>query len=228
LLTASLEKIRKSRILHLSSFAAENEMNLQLDILNLIKNDDVIVSLTPGSIYVREGLDKLKRILACTNIMFLYTEQLDQLLERSNEIQGFNRNLTLEQKVNIFFDWKIQRQMLHAMVLVIKDYSNVESTNIYTNQISVASSFQKYVSFFSHQIDKFNPQDITLLSEDTTGTGDAIAAGFLYGILEGKDIKRCADFGFITAREASQNLGARSNLPTRDLLRKIVDEAQDS
>jgi ribokinase len=228
LLTVSVEEIKKSKILHLSSFAGRNEMNLQLDILNFIKTDDIIVSLTPGAIYVKEGLDELNKILACTNIMFMYTEQLDQLLERSHEIKGFDKNLPLDKKIDIFFDWKIRKQMPHPMVLVIKDYSKIQSNNIYTNQIYVASSFQNYVSFFSHPIKKFNRQDKTLISEDTTGTGDALVAGFLYGILEGEDIETCADFGFITAREASQKLGARSNLLDQDLLRAIVHEAQPS
>ncbi|HBB34240.1 MAG TPA: hypothetical protein DDZ80_05325 [Cyanobacteria bacterium UBA8803] len=226
LLKAAVEKIKKSKILHLSSFAGRNEMDLQLDILNFIKTDDIVVSLTPGAIYVAEGLDQLNRILACTNIMFLYTQQLDQLLERSNEIKGFERHFSLKKKVDIFFEWKMRKQMTHPMVLVIKDYSKDKSNNIYKNQINIASNFDNYVSFLRHPIKKFNRQDKTLISEDTTGTGDALAAGFLYGILEGEEIETCADFGFITSREVSQQLGARSNLPDQDLLRAIVNEAQ--
>jgi sugar/nucleoside kinase (ribokinase family) len=64
--------------------------------------------------------------------------------------------------------------------------------------------------------------NITELSKDTTGAGDALAAGFLYGILEGEDIETCTDFGFIMSREASKKFGARSNLPDQFLLRNYL------
>ncbi len=48
---------------------------------------------------------------------------------------------------------------------------------------------------------------------DTTGAGDAFAAGFLYGLLEGKDIKFCAKIGNWTASRCIARAGARDGLP---------------
>jgi ribokinase len=223
-------QVKKAKILHLTSFAGKPEMELQLSILNQIRGDNIIVSFTPGAIYVAEGLDRLSGILAATNIMFLYTQQLNQLLEHShkmNEIEEFEADLSLKRKIDLFFKWKIKRHIIHPMTIVIKDYSQDKSSSVYQNHIYVASSFGTSTSFFSHENQKFNEQNYrTILPEDTTGTGDALAAGFLYGILEQENIETCADFGFIMSICASRKLGARSNLLDETLLKAIVTKNQ--
>ncbi len=49
---------------------------------------------------------------------------------------------------------------------------------------------------------------------DTTGAGDAFAAGFLYGVLGGKDLFTCGRLGNLVASRAIAAMGARTNLPT--------------
>ena len=49
---------------------------------------------------------------------------------------------------------------------------------------------------------------------DTTGAGDAFAAGFLYGFLKGKDLKQCGLLGDIMARFCIAKIGAREGLPS--------------
>lgn len=218
-------QVKKSKILHLTSFAGKAEMELQLSILEQIKDDNIIVSFTPGAIYVEEGLNQLSGILAGTNIMFLYTQQLNRLLKRSSEmrdIEEFRPDISLERKVKLFFEWRIKKFITHPMIIVIKDYFQDQSNNVYQNQIYVATSFDTSTSFYSHKNQRFNVQSRTILSVDTTGTGDALAAGFLYGILEQKDINICADFGFIMSIYASEKLGARSSLIDETLLTNIV------
>jgi len=49
---------------------------------------------------------------------------------------------------------------------------------------------------------------------DTTGAGDAFAAGFLYGVLGQKDLPTCGRLGNLVASRAIAALGARTGLPT--------------
>lgn len=49
---------------------------------------------------------------------------------------------------------------------------------------------------------------------DTIGAGDAFAAGFLYGLLKGRDLEQCGRLGDITARFSITKIGAREGLPT--------------
>lgn len=54
---------------------------------------------------------------------------------------------------------------------------------------------------------------------DTTGAGDAFAAGFLYGFVNGYSMEKCAYIGNEVAREAVMEIGARP---------KITDELKKS
>jgi len=44
---------------------------------------------------------------------------------------------------------------------------------------------------------------------DTTGAGDSFAAGFLYGLIEGSNLKKSAHFGNVLAAKIIQKFGAR-------------------
>ena len=59
---------------------------------------------------------------------------------------------------------------------------------------------------------------------DTTGAGDAFSAGFLYGLINGKDLYQCGRLGNFVASCCVTKVGARTGLPTlsdlKDILRK--------
>lgn len=50
---------------------------------------------------------------------------------------------------------------------------------------------------------------------DTTGAGDAFCAGFLYGLIKGKDLYTCAKLGNFVASYCITKIGARTGLPTQ-------------
>lgn len=53
---------------------------------------------------------------------------------------------------------------------------------------------------------------------DTTGAGDAFDAGFLYGLIKGKDLRECGVLGNRVASLCIQRMGTRAGLPTKDKL----------
>jgi len=55
---------------------------------------------------------------------------------------------------------------------------------------------------------------------DTTGAGDSYAAGFLYGLTQGKDLKMCGRIGGILAADIISNYGARSKNDLKVVLSK--------
>jgi len=48
---------------------------------------------------------------------------------------------------------------------------------------------------------------------DTTGAGDAFCAGFLYGLIKGKDLYKCGKLGNFVAARCIEKMGARTGLP---------------
>ena len=55
---------------------------------------------------------------------------------------------------------------------------------------------------------------------DTTGAGDLFAAGFLFGFTHGRPLLSCARIGSMAAAEVISHMGARPEVPLRDLLVK--------
>ena len=55
---------------------------------------------------------------------------------------------------------------------------------------------------------------------DTTGAGDAFNAGFLYGLINGKDLNTCGRLGNFVASRCVMSMGARKGLPRLSELKK--------
>ncbi|MEJ2272310.1 MAG: PfkB family carbohydrate kinase [Candidatus Bathyarchaeota archaeon] len=60
----------------------------------------------------------------------------------------------------------------------------------------------------SHLIEGYNVDVV-----DTTGAGDAFNAGFIYGLIIGKDLYTCGMLGNFVASRCVSMIGARSGLP---------------
>jgi ribokinase len=61
---------------------------------------------------------------------------------------------------------------------------------------------------------------------DTTGAGDSFDAGFLFGLIEGKDMATCLRLGQAVAAMKIGGKGARSNLPSRVKLIEFMEKNQ--
>ena len=59
---------------------------------------------------------------------------------------------------------------------------------------------------------------------DSTGAGDSYAAGFLYGIIQGRSLGTCAIIGSIAASEIISHYGARPEVSLRGFVRKKLIE----
>jgi len=54
---------------------------------------------------------------------------------------------------------------------------------------------------------------------DTTGAGDIYAGGFLHGLIKNYSLKKCGEIGSICAGQIITQLGSRSNIDFRELIR---------
>jgi ribokinase len=60
----------------------------------------------------------------------------------------------------------------------------------------------------SHLVEPFEKKLV-----DTTGAGDAFCAGFLYGLINGRDLYECGRLGNFVAARCISRMGARTGLP---------------
>jgi len=56
---------------------------------------------------------------------------------------------------------------------------------------------------------------------DTTGAGDIYAGGFIHGLIKNYTLKKCGEIGSICAGQIITQLGSRSNIDFRELIREI-------
>ena len=56
---------------------------------------------------------------------------------------------------------------------------------------------------------------------DTTGAGDIYAGGFIHGLINNYPLKRCGEIGSICAGHIITQLGSRSNIDFRELIKGI-------
>lgn len=60
--------------------------------------------------------------------------------------------------------------------------------------------------------------------KDTTGAGDLFISGFLYALLQGYDIEKCAKLGCLTGREVCQVQGAEIKNESWDEIKRKLKE----
>ena len=58
---------------------------------------------------------------------------------------------------------------------------------------------------------------------DTTGAGDAFAAGFLYGLIGGHDLETCGRLGNFVAARCIAQVGARAGLPAKEEVEEFLE-----
>jgi ribokinase len=186
----NLDYLNQAKVLHISSFADDRQFKLQVRLMDEISLS-TRVSFSPGALYSAKGLKALAPILARTHVLFLNQGELRDL---TNQTPKRGAQICLEQGC--------------GMVVVTLG----EGIKLEPKGSKRRGTISSYI--------KTNEQEYTIESQnalsivDTTGAGDAFAAGFLYGLLKGKTPEECGQLGNIVASFSLTKLGARQGLPT--------------
>jgi ribokinase len=201
------ELLRSVRIIHVSSFTGVAERRLQESLVRDL-DEDVLLSFTPGALYSAMGADRLSRFLIRTNVLFLYEQQLDQMLAGSSA-QSVKADASVTDKLAILFEWRARRGSVDPFVVVVKRPADF-----------VKGRARKYLSigYGCKSLEEVGGPDASSHGYnvvDSTGAGDALAAGFLFGALLQKAPEECHNLAFLMALAASSALGARAAIPTR-------------
>ncbi|MFQ5925735.1 MAG: carbohydrate kinase family protein [Dehalococcoidia bacterium] len=178
--------INQATMLHLSSFADEGQLVVQKQLMERM-SPSIKVSFAPGSIYAARGLEVMAPIIERTHILFLNRKEAEELT--GEDFQKGARKL-LEQGCRI---------------VAITLGQGIGKGNTIATCYLIAAQGEYMIQA---ERAKKEPE------ADTTGAGDAFAAGFLYGFLRGKGLEECGYLGDLVARLSTTKLGARAGLPS--------------
>ena len=190
-----LTYINQARMLHLSSFADDRQFEVLSQLMDKL-DLSVKLSFAPGALYAVKGLKTLALILKRTDILFINQSEIGQLTGK-DAIAGAESCF---------------KQGCRIIVVTLGTGEKIKKTSA-VGYIRDAEG--EYL---------IKPQDLGA-SMDTTGAGDAFAAGFIYGLLKGKGLEECGRLGDIVARFCISKIGARTGLPT---LNELTQRYQDT
>ncbi len=184
--------LNSPRVIHMSSFAGEDQFNLQIYVTDKV-NNSVTISLSPGMFYVAKGFKALAPLLEKANFVFINRDEIERLTGKGFRA-GAERLIKLGcQTVVVTLGRGLVKDRSHRVAAYIRDVE--KACDIVSDEKS----------------------DFPL---DTTGAGDAFSAGFLFGWLRGKPTKECGLLGDIIASFAVSQVGSRAGLPTLAQLSK--------
>lgn len=183
-----LEYLNRAKLIHLSSLVDDTQFDLQKRLLGNLSPQSK-VSFAPGALYAAKGLDALTPLLKRTDILFLNRDEVQKL---TGEELGAGAHRCLERGCQT--------------VVVTLGKGMATEGHGHRAICYIATADQSYLV----EAQAIQEQE----NEETTGAGDAFAAGFLYGILRGKELEECGHVGDIMARFSIGSIGARTGLPS--------------
>lgn len=183
----SLPYLNQAKMVHLSSFADDKQFNLQLELVKEIEAS-VKVSLAPGMLYAAKGLIFLAPLIEKSHVIFMNREEIEMLTGRDFK-SGAQECMSIG---------------CHIVVVTLGKGLSMDKDRTVTGYIR---DIEK-----EYEIESGKEDLETQL--ETTGAGDAFAAGFLYGLLKGRKIEDSGLLGDIMARFTISEIGARKGLPS--------------
>lgn len=192
-----MEYLNSARMVHISSFVHEKQFALLIETVRKLSLD-VKLSFSPGSLYAARGLKALGPILDRTHILFINRTELERMTGTSYTKAA----------------WDCIKRGCEIVVVTFGQGLSVSDTRIISSYIRDKNR--------EYQVDvvRMTWQATT----ETTGAGDAFAAGFLYALLKDKPLTECATVGDIVARFSIAKRGARAGLPALDELSQQYQE----
>lgn len=191
-----LDYINQARMLHLSSFVDDRQFKVLLEVIDRL-DSSVKVGFAPGALYTAKGLKALAPMLRRTHVLFINQNEIRQLTG-GDVIAGTESCLN---------------QGCHIVAVTLGKGSRLRKT---TAVCYIRDAEDEYVV-------ESGSRDIGV-EVDTTGAGDAFAAGFLYGLLKEEGLRQCGLLGDIVARSSITKLGTRQGFPTLNELAQCYQE----
>lgn len=192
--------LSQAKIVHFSSFVDGKQFIVQAELLEKLSGS-VKISFAPGMLYAVRGMQTLSPLLQKTDVLFINKDELEKLTGE-NLVAGAKECL---------------KQGCRVVVVTLGKGLSLAPGQTMTGYICDKDHEYKVQSSaaFAGQL-------------DSTGAGDAFAAGFLFGLVKQRKLDECGRLGDIMAHFAMKEVGARQGLPTLHTLQEILPSITSS
>jgi len=183
--------LSQAEIIHFSSFVDEQQFNIQAELLEKLSGS-VKISFAPGMLYAAKGMRVLSPLLRKSDILFINKDELEKLTGE-DFMSGAKKCL---------------KQGCQILVVTLGRGLTLEPGKVITGYICDKDHEYKVEAAVD-----FGGQP------DSTGAGDAFAAGFLFGLVKQRKLDECGRLGDTMAHFAMREVGARQGLPNLHTLK---------
>ena len=195
-----------ARYVHISSFVGEDAFSQQLRVVEKLPAQ-AKVSFALDALYARRGLEVMSPLLKRCAFLVANAEELQELTgEELPAAAHACLRLGCETVVVTFGSGRKERHRHTA-----GNTHNTSAALIVTRRRAGGGP-----EFIEHTVPAPRTHEGPIV--DTTGAGDAFAAGFLFGLIQEHDLPMCGALGHTAAGFSLGSLGARAGLPTRQEL----------
>ena len=198
------EFVNHTKFLHTSSFVNIEQLEMQRELAKRIHNKTKL-SFSPGMLCFKYELDDLTELIERSEVVFISADELKSLI----------KNLSFKKKAlpkkQYASDSIKKEDYERGTELLLDAGARIVCVTLGEKGCYVADSSTGE----SHLIDAY-PTDVV----DTTGAGDAFAAGFLFGLLRDKSLYESGKTGKLVASFCIREYGGRKGLPYEETLKK--------
>lgn len=222
-----LDYVRQTTLVHLSSFVDEQQFELQKWVV-VSASPPVKVSFAPGAMYCRRGLSALRPVLAKTDVLFVNEDEIRHLTDADFRT-GAHRLLEEGCRIVVVTLGKGMEPPRTSGKPPAPAYGSFpEEARLDENSTNPRADDAPEPAKVAAYLADANQEHLIESTEadvkDSTGAGDAFAAGVIYGLLNEKGLRDSGLLGEIMARFCISEVGARTGLPSLTALARSYEE----
>jgi ribokinase len=203
-----MEFVDNAKFLHTSSFVNTEQLEMQCELAKRIKSK---LSFSPGMLCFKYELEDLAELIERSEVVFLSLKELKSLIKNLSFCGAPPHDPASPVRA---YKKALPKKYYSLDSIKREDYERGAEALLNTGAKIVCVTLGEKGCYVTNSTDESHliaacPTDVV----DTTGAGDAFAAGFLYALLHEKGIYESGKMGNLVASFCIREYGCRKGLP---------------
>ncbi|MBE3093577.1 MAG: ribokinase [Actinobacteria bacterium] len=233
-----LESLTRSNV-RIESMIVDKKLRTGIALITVDRKGNNTILLYPGAnwgLKINDILKNKKMIKECDIVV------LQQ--EIPKDVISFTIDIAKELKKTVILNFApalgLSKDSIKKVdFLILNELEISKLTGIKCNERNVEEPITWLKRFFKNNIivtlgeygsvcmtscgDYYRIPSISVNSVDSTGAGDAFIGGFVYGLVQKKNINNCVILGNVAGAIAVKTVGAQASLPYENELKKFLE-----